>query len=134
MVLLCEYAHRSGQFALAFVLGGCIFRQLRLLDLDAIPPDAESGLVSPESELNIRLAWACYSIDVLLASGVDKNSSWKDGFPHLPLPCSDGEFLSQTSSNPLYLSYVLQNPHTMRRLDAPALSSLLAYLRTKVLR
>ncbi|RDW59107.1 hypothetical protein BP5796_12031 [Coleophoma crateriformis] len=133
-VLLCEYAHRSGSFAMAFVLGGCMFRQLRLLGLDALSDNANHELIEPEAESHLRLAWACYIADVFTGSGVDKNSSWRDETPNLPLPCAEGDYLSQSSTRPLYLPYVLENPDIIRSLDAPALSVLLVHLRMRVLR
>jgi hypothetical protein len=135
MVLLCEYAARTNKHAMAFVLAGCVFRQLCLLGIDKPVNNAERRNVIPaECEAENRLVWACYSLDVSLASGVDKNSSWRERYPHVPLPCSDSEFLAQSPSRPRTLDQVLTNPTLTSELDLPALNSVLTHLRTKVLR
>ncbi|KAF1828564.1 hypothetical protein BDW02DRAFT_223305 [Decorospora gaudefroyi] len=133
-ILLCEYASRTDRHAMAFVLVGCIFRQLCLLGLDTSADGADSSQVPVERDIESRLAWACYCLDALFASGVDKNSSWRENYPRMSLPCSDSEFLSQTASRTPTLAQALKEPSLIRALDLPALNVVLIHLRTKVLR
>lgn len=131
---MCEYASRTNRHAIAFVLVGCLFRQVRLLALDTPDNGTESAPVSPKHEIENRIVWACYTLDVLLASGVDKNSSWRDDRPTIALPFADADFLSQTTARPPSLMYVLDNPRAVRELDLPALNVILIHLRSQVLR
>jgi len=116
---------------MAFVLVGCIYRQLCLLGFDS-PIDPTQ--VSADREIENRLVWACYCLDALFASGVDKNSCWRENYPRNPLPCSDSDFLSRTMSKSPTLADALENPSIVRGLDLPALNAILIHLRTKVLR
>ena len=134
-VLLCEYATKTDRHAMAFVLAGCTFRQLCLLALDR-PDDknAEPEVVSIERKVENRLVWACYSLDVGLASGVDNNSSWRERCPTVALPCSGSEFHAQSLPKSRTLHQVLTTPVVTRELDLPALNAVLMHLRMKVLR
>ncbi|KAK5163457.1 uncharacterized protein LTR77_010639 [Saxophila tyrrhenica] len=137
LLLLCEYAHRTEHFSWAFGMAGCVFRHIRILGLDVPRGDSSSlSLVTPEREIEHRIVWASYSIDVLLGSGVDKHSSWGNDFPRIPLPCSNESVLSQEASQPLFLASIeeLGTSSIVPVLDLPALNVVLIHLRTRVLR
>ncbi|KAI0019705.1 fungal-specific transcription factor domain-containing protein [Xylariomycetidae sp. FL0641] len=138
LLLLCEYGLRTDQNALIFTLTGCAFRAMRLLGLDA-PSEPANNDQTPanalDREIKNRIVWACYTIDALVASGVDQNSSWRDEFPRVPLPCSDHDFLSQTPAPAQHLSPMLQ-PESMsniRNLSLSSLSIVLIRLRSQIL-
>ncbi|KAJ4351414.1 uncharacterized protein N0V89_006756 [Didymosphaeria variabile] len=114
---------------MVFLLGGYLFRHMRLLGLDKPTHTAADETVDPKRELENRVVWACYTIDVIVASGVDKNSAWRGDSPDIPLPCSDAEFLSQIPSNASFLLDALENPIVVRSLELPALSAILIHLR-----
>lgn len=139
MILLCEHGLRTDRNAQVFVLSGCLFRALRLLGLD-MPQQSPSVSESPaeilQRETENRVVWACYHIDLLLASGVDKNSLWREDFPLIPLPGSNENFLSLSQATPHYLGEV-ENPEHMtiiRQFDLPSLIIILMRLRSTVLR
>ncbi|KAK4234452.1 hypothetical protein C8A03DRAFT_47227 [Achaetomium macrosporum] len=139
MILLCEYGLRTEQNSLVFMLCGCLYRATRLLGLDNAPQDlrAASQLSgSLEEEVHHRLVWASYTIDILLSSGVDKNSSWREDLPQVPLPCSDRDFLLQTPSPMRFLSDADGENMAafVKDLDMLALVTMLVRLRGKVLR
>lgn len=99
MILLCEYSLQSGSYTTAFQLLGSCYRSIRLLALDC-PAEyrLRSGDDDPaRDESHLRLVWACYTLDEILAAGLPENSSWRQP-PKLPLPMSDNDFLSQTPS------------------------------------
>lgn len=132
-ILLAEYAARSGQFALAFVLGGCAHRQLRLLGYEGVAElGPDSDLV--DDERRVRVTWACYALDVRLSSGVDRNAAWRDEAPGLPLPCSDAHITDQDPAVAKTLRYVLIDMNLLRTLDGSAVLVVLMDLRKKVLR
>lgn len=139
MVLLCEYSIKADQHALAFTLSGSLFRSLRLLGFDTpsrfpVVSDMPSERLTQETEN--RLAWACFHLDLLLSSGVDKHSLWRDDFPRIPLPCSNQDFLSLCHSTSYFLSD-FESPDMLpiiSQLDLPALSTILIRLRSMVLR
>ena len=139
MVLLCEYGIRTDRNAQVFVLSGCLFRSLRLLGFD-MPQQPTTVSESPseilQQETENRVVWACYHVDLMLASGVDKNSLWHDDVPLIPLPSSNESFLSLTPSRTLNLTEVetLENMSMARQLDLPTLIIILMRLRSVVLR
>ena len=138
MVLVCEYAMRTGQHALAFMLTASCYRMVRLLGLDSEARyrsrETPKGLAEEESER--RLLWSCYTLDSFIGSGVDGNLHWKDEAPHVPLPCSESDFVSQTRPlvPNLYMTDIVLDT------NYPGLSELrsnvvvLARFRTQVLR
>lgn len=136
MILLCEYGLRTEQHSLVFILSGCIFRTIRLLGLDIPPRESEEQPTSLEKEINNRLVWSCYTLDVLLASGVDKNSSWRNDVPSVALPSSDKDFLLRVSTTPQYLEEIEASSsfHLVSQSDLPTIITILARLRCKVLR
>ncbi|KAF4951510.1 hypothetical protein FSARC_12904 [Fusarium sarcochroum] len=137
MILLCEYGSRADQHSLVFMLGGCIYRAMRLLSLDNPRKNTQSidQLTGDlEEEINNRIVWASYTIDILLSSGVDKNSSWREDIPQVPLPCSDKDFLLQSPSPRRFLHQSDSSATTIKELDLPALLIILAKLRGQVLR
>ncbi|EEU40352.1 uncharacterized protein NECHADRAFT_76532 [Fusarium vanettenii 77-13-4] len=124
---------------LFFMLCGCVFRAMRLLGLDSPPQHLQAAAQlsgNLEQEINHRIVWACYTIDVLLSSGVDKNSSWREDIPQVPLPCSDKDFLLQTPSRKRFLSGIEQEDMStfVKDLDLLPLVTVLVRLRGKVLR
>ncbi|KAH7000660.1 hypothetical protein EDB80DRAFT_724325 [Ilyonectria destructans] len=139
MILLCEYGLRTDQHSLAFILSGCVFRTMRLLGLDNPPATLDATEPQPHSlkeEIEYRVVWSCYTLDVLMSSGVNKNSSWREDVPQIPLPRSDKDFLLQTSSPQHFLSWV-ECPSALpivKDLDLPSLVAILIRLRGKVLR
>ncbi|VUC26095.1 unnamed protein product [Clonostachys rosea] len=136
MILLCEYGLRTDQHSLVFMLCGCVFRAVRLLGLDnPSEQNQATGQLSGdlEQEISHRIVWASYTLDLLLSSGVDKNSSWREDIPQVPLPCADKDFLLQTPSPKRFLSKV-ENDHLIKELDLLALVTILVRLRGKVLR
>ncbi|KAL2845514.1 hypothetical protein BJY01DRAFT_247666 [Aspergillus pseudoustus] len=137
MVLLCDYAMRTNQHSLIFILAGCLFRAIRLLGLDTPKqqtPQKGQGLARQETEN--RIVWAAYHIDMMIASGVDKHSSWRDDFPRIPLPLSNQDFLTLSAGSLYYLDPIdqLSDSRAIRALDLPALITVLIRLRGTVLR
>ncbi|KAF4980458.1 hypothetical protein FDECE_17877 [Fusarium decemcellulare] len=136
---MCALSARTDQHSLVFMLCGCVFRAMRLLGLDNPPRNSQPGgqlSGNLEEEINHRIVWASYTIDVLLSSGVDKNSSWREDIPQVPLPCSDKDFLLQTPSPRRFLSRAGSEDTTtlVRDLDLLPLITILVMLRGKVLR
>lgn len=138
MVLLCDYGLREDRNAMVFVLIAFLYRMVRLLSLDD-----QRQLESPSSpaefiqrECEIRLVWACYYIDVLVGTGVDKNLCWRDGAPNIPLPCSDEHFLSQTPGTPFMIDQIERNNLALAvpQLGLQALTILVVRLRNKVMK
>lgn len=136
LVLLCEHAHRTERFSSAFALAGYLFRQVRVLGLDT---PSESNPVEVDAlharELEQRVVWASYCIDVLLASGVDKHSSWRTEVPRIPLPCPNAAFMTKEASHSHFMP-ILEGRNSwssISQLDLPALNVVLIYLRTRVL-
>jgi hypothetical protein len=102
---------------------------MRLLGLDA-PSQAPGGeREDPEKEAAGRVVWSCYIVDVHLASGVDKNSSWRGDVPMNSLPCSDAEFLSLAACRPPTLLDTLDTPEIIQTMDLPALIAVVSHLR-----
>ncbi|OAL42991.1 hypothetical protein IQ07DRAFT_650613 [Pyrenochaeta sp. DS3sAY3a] len=112
----------------------CSHPPVFFLTVSAFPPFMQDETVDPKREVEIRVVWSCYAVDVITASGVDKNSTWRGDFPEIPLPCSEAEFLTQISSRPTLLSYALEHPAIIQSLDLPALSAIVIHLRSAVLR
>ena len=85
------------QHALAFVVFGCCLRIMRLLSLDSAKKVSDAPGLSQMTQLETerRLLWSCYLLDSFLGGGVDMNLHWKHGFPCVPLPCSDANFIAQ---------------------------------------
>lgn len=131
--LLCDYALETDQNALAYILAGCAFRAIRLLGLDT-SRQPQAGI---EYEAGLRLVWASFTTDAMIATGVSLNSSWQNQVPRVPLPCSHRDFLARSPAAVQYL-------HTVREaedialltptLDLPALMIVLIKLRSEVLR
>lgn len=97
MVLICEHSIAMDQHALAFVVFGCCLRIMRLLSLDSAKKVSDAPGLSQMTQLETerRLLWSCYLLDSFLGGGVDMNLHWKHGFPCVPLPCSDANFIAQ---------------------------------------
>ncbi|KAM5375791.1 hypothetical protein ACJZ2D_005847 [Fusarium nematophilum] len=96
LTLLTEYCLQTGKFADAFQLLGNCYRSIRLLSLDS-PAQYEPSQVQgdrTQKESQVRIVWACYTMDLVLCAGVQENSSWWRP-PRIPLPVSDSDFLSQ---------------------------------------
>lgn len=140
-ILLGEYALRTDQNALAFVLSGCAFRAIQLLG-HVSPTRSRNnplGTACPEGLLQEtwnRLVWASYTFDVFLASGVDLNSSWQSQIPRVPLPCSNRSFLAQTPEPTFTLQQDVrsEDPARFGQLELPTLMIILIRLRASVLR
>ncbi|RMJ17614.1 hypothetical protein BHE90_011146 [Fusarium euwallaceae] len=98
LTLLTEYCLQIGQFADAFQLLGNCYRSIRLLSLDSpaqyLPTQVRGDMTQKESQ--VRIVWACYTMDHVLSAGVPQNSSWSRP-PPIPLPVPDSDFLSQMS-------------------------------------
>jgi hypothetical protein len=137
MVLLCEYGLRTDQNALVFVLSACLFRSIRLLGLDA-PQRSEEKTATEilERETERRIVWASYHIDVLISTGVDRNSMWRDEIPPIALPCLNQDFISLTTSPPQFLATFesAENMSLLSQLDLPSLVTVLIRIRYTVLR
>ncbi|OIW27650.1 hypothetical protein CONLIGDRAFT_441613 [Coniochaeta ligniaria NRRL 30616] len=137
MVLLCEYGLRTDQNTLVFVLSACLFRSLRLLGLDTPQrEDEKTATEILEQETERRIVWASYHIDVLISTGVDRNSMWRDEIPPIPLPCLNQDFLSLTTSARHFLA-TFESAESMTllgQLDLPSLVTVLIRLRYSVLR
>lgn len=124
---------------MVYVLCGYLFRAIQLLGLDSPHQQTTvSGLPSEilEGEVENRIVWACYQIDLLLASGVDRNSLWRGDFPTIPLPCSDRDFLSPIYISPQFLPDP-EDPDSLSVLgqfDLPSLVTVLIKIRATVLR
>lgn len=127
------------------MLSGSAYRVLQLLRLDIPQHSRLTSDASPsgpltgalQQEVENRLVWACYALDVLIASGVDANSSWHNRLPNVPLPCSDKAFLAQAPGPSPTLREVLPqsgNPASVYELELPALLVVLIRLRSQVLR
>lgn len=140
MLLTCEYALRTDQHSLVFLLCGLLYRALRLLGLDSKQPsiikdDTTAALILAQ-EVETRIVWSCYIIDALVSSGVDQNSSWRGDVPQVPLPCSDQEFLAQSPPSVTRFLPLVDEPDMLilQHLDLQALVSIMAGLRMNVLR
>ena len=79
-ILLCEYAARTNWYAMAFVLVGCIFRQLCLLDLDA--PCDGTGFALLQLNVTSRIASYGHAIVSILASLLVSTRSLSGGNEH----------------------------------------------------
>lgn len=139
LVLLCEYGLRTDQNSMVYVLCGYLFRAIQLLGLDSPHQRTTVSGVSSEileGEVENRIVWACYQIDLLLASGVDRNSLWRGDFPTIPLPCSDRDFLSPIYVSPRFLpdDKDLNSLAVVGKLDLPSLVTVLIKIRATVLR
>lgn len=124
---------------MVYVLYGYIFRAIQLLGLDSqhhrtTVPGVPSEIL--EGEIENRLVWAFYQIDLLMASGVDRNSLWRVDVPCIPLPCSDRDFLSPIHTTPRHLPDAedLDSLSVVSQLDLPSLVTVLVKIRATVLR
>ena len=137
-VLLCDYCFRAEKNAAVFVLVAFLYRVIRLLALDQ--PRPLRTILGPtdwtERESENRLVWACYFVDAMVSSGVEKNECWGDRVPISALPCPEEHFLSQALSSQPTIAEVENReavsifPH----LDISSLLLLIVRLRTRVLR
>ncbi|KAH8652179.1 hypothetical protein BX600DRAFT_89412 [Xylariales sp. PMI_506] len=144
LVLLCEYAFRAGQNALVFTLSGCLHRAIRLLGIDA---ERQSPSLSPhpplesfDREINNRIVWSSFLIDILVASGVDRNSSWAGNIPQISLPWPDRNFTLQippsVPAGPFLMPSIEdeESLSIVGDLDLPSALTILLKLRSDVLR
>lgn len=139
MVLVCEYAMRTGQHALTFMLTASCYRMVRLLGLDSQARYTDLGAMRTvsQAESECRLLWSCYTLDSFIGSGVDGNLHWKDDVPHVPMPCSESDFVSQTRrpiEAQLYLTNIARNSNHPNLPDLRSNIIALARFRTQVLR
>lgn len=138
MLLLCDYGLRADQNAMVFVLVSFLYRTVRLLSLDN--PEPLENPTNPvdilQREIENRLVWSSYFIDSLVASGVAKNSCWKDYVPGIPLPCNVKSFLAQTPSQRRYVLEIekMGVVPVIEDLDLNSLTILVVRLRFEVLR
>ncbi|VUC20648.1 unnamed protein product [Clonostachys rosea] len=88
MVLLCDYSLRTDQNSLAFILVSFLYRVIRLLGLDESDELLHSHDPTFTLQRNIenRLVWACFFIDLFMATAGEKNTSWGNRVPNIPLP------------------------------------------------
>lgn len=141
MLLLCEYGCRADQSSLVFVLIGISFRCIRLLGLDtskSTDAPQTQACDALASEVEKRIVWQCYLLDILIASGVDANSSWSGRYPQISLPCPEREFLARCPSSPAHFLADLEDLEIFGsiicRLDLSSLLLVLIRLRDEVLR
>lgn len=104
MVLLCDYSLRTDQNSLAFILVSFLYRVIRLLGLDE--PDellhSNDPAFTLQRNIENRLVWACFFIDLFMATAGEKNTSWGNRVPNIPLPTQQS---NRTLGSPkLYLS------------------------------
>lgn len=138
MVLLCDYGQREDRNAMVFVLIAFLYRMIRLLSLDdhrkLDNPTSPAEFLQRECE--IRLVWACYYVDVMVGTGVEKNLCWRDDVPNIPLPCPEPNFLSQTPSATFFVENIERAgfAEAIPQLDLEALSILVVRLRSKVMK
>jgi hypothetical protein len=138
MVLLCDYGLRSDQNPMVFVLVAFLYRVIRLLGLDSPPPLENPGDPAQvlERDVQNRLVWACYFIDLFMATGVEKNACWKGSAPDILLPAPDEFFSVQSPA----IQYALPDMDGMldaniiTELDLPAVSIIAILLRIQGLR
>lgn len=139
MVLVCEYAMRTGQHALAFMLTASCYRMVRLLGLDseARYTDLRTPRNATQAESECRLLWSCYTLDSFIGSGVDGNLHWKEDAPHMPMPCSESDFVSQIrrpAKTKLYMINIVLDSNYPSLADLRSNIIVLARFRTRVLR
>lgn len=73
---------------MVFVLVSFLYRVIRLHGLDnpdPLPASPDQSVLR-QRDMENRLVWACYFIDLFTATGVDKNACWKGTIPNIPLP------------------------------------------------
>lgn len=138
MTLLCDYGVRADQNSMVFVLVSFLYRIIRLHGLDdpepLETPNDHAALMQRDTEN--RLVWACYFIDFFTATGVEKNSCWKNFTPNIPLPVVDRTFAQEA----LPMRHFLLTTESTGRvsalpdLDLSALSVLVIRLRMTGLR
>lgn len=133
MVLLCDYGIRADMNSMVFVLVSFLYRVVRLHGLDN--PDPTPALpnysVLRERDMQNRLVWACYFVDLFTATGVDKNACWKGTVPNIPLPLNNHSITSQTTLPGHGLLHVEEQGVVpfIQDLDLSALSILVIRLR-----
>ncbi|KAI6783981.1 uncharacterized protein J7T54_001857 [Emericellopsis cladophorae] len=109
MVLLCDYGVRSDQNSMVFILVAFLYRVIRLHGLDSfnVHETLQDYEAARQREVETRLVWACYFIDLFTATGVEKNACWH-GEPTLPLPILDRT----------HVTHYVQARHTLKSIDA----------------
>lgn len=136
MVLLCDYGFRADQHAAVFVLVSFLYRVIRILSLDRARPvrDEKDSDEVLQRQTENRLVWACYFIDQITSSGIDKNSCWRDHLPYLPLLGSEAR--PQMYPMPMYIHQAEGDnlQYALQTLDLSALFILITRIRTRVLR
>ena len=140
MMLVCEFAMRVDQHALAFTMLGCCYRVIRLLGLDSTNKTSNAHKTKGVRQIEVerRLLWSCYIMDSFIGGGIDGNLEWKDDVPRVPLPCSDHCFLAQ--AHHAEQEEELPEPHNpgtpaiLGRLNLRCHVIYLARFRTQVLR
>lgn len=123
---------------MVFVVISFLYRVVRLLGLDSPDPleNPTDYTAIMQRDTENRLAWACYFIDLFMATGVDKNVCWNGAVPSIPLPSVQQPFMSQTSVRQYNLAEVENSgivPAIMD-LDLSSLSILIIRLRMTGLR
>lgn len=138
MTLLCDYGVRADQNSMVFVLVSFLYRVIRLHGLDNPEPleDPSDYAAWMQRDTENRLAWACYFIDFFTATGVEKNSCWKNFSPNIPLPAVDRMF-TPGATTPQHFLLTTESTGILSALpdlDLPALSILVVRLRMTGLR
>ena len=107
LLLFCEYGLRTDDNTLVFMLIGCCYRMIRMLQLDTEPSTDHSKAIAPDvltqHENRRRLVWSCFTLDASISASLSANICWANDRPRIALPCRETDFLQQTPSEPLYL-------------------------------
>lgn len=102
-VLLQDYAIRMADWGTAFMLSGLIARMTQALQInlehstDVLCQDPSLRPDACTKESRRRLMWSCYIADSLIGSGVDQLTLIREEDMKIQLPCSERNFLHQTS-------------------------------------
>lgn len=139
MVLVCDYDANIGENAAAYILLGCCYRIIRVLDLDSprISSKSDDSTEMFEEESRKRLVWACFIIDTRVGNGVDCNLSWRDRYPRITLPLPDYIFMSRMSITDTSQSVTLESMRDPELSSKAGLQAHVIYfhhLRSEVLR
>lgn len=138
MLILCDYGLRQDRNAMVFIMISCAYRVIRLLSLDQQKSLDITATAADfqRRESEIRLVWACYFVDALVGTGVEKNLCWRNESPDIPLPGPEQNFIMQTPSVDYFVNQ-MENLDTLALtvpvLDWQAISLLIIRLRTRVM-
>lgn len=137
MLLICEYGLLESRNAMVFTMIAFVYRSIRLLSLDTPGKLDESASQEDriQRECEVRIVWACYFVDAMVGTGVEKNLFWTDDLPTIPLPSPS--YNAPFEDTHEYFLDLLDSAllgTIVPRLDYQAISLLAVTLRTRVMR